>query len=181
MGNDNRGHAFTRAVLGVPARTIHLCGDASTVELVEEICELTGDDLEVKTYERLGKLEVGKPLTSLNQLQKGDCIVAFSRKEIYKLRDAIEQSTSFKVCVVYGSLPPKTRQEQAKIFNDPDSGYDILIASDAIGMGLNLNIGRIIFSSLEVCHTHTHTHITWHIQSLVLLPRHIFHLRLLEI
>lgn len=38
---------------------------------------------------------------------------------------------------------------QAHIFNDPDSGYDVLVASDAVGMGLNLNIRRIIFHSLQ--------------------------------
>jgi Helicase conserved C-terminal domain len=41
-----------------------------------------------------------------------------------------------------------TRPEQARRFNDPDSGYDVLVASDAIGMGLNLNIQRIIFNSV---------------------------------
>ena len=45
-----------------------------------------------------------------------------------------------KCCVVYGSLPPETRAQQARIFNTEGSGYDVLIASDAIGMGLNLNI-----------------------------------------
>jgi ATP-dependent RNA helicase SUPV3L1/SUV3 len=45
-------------------------------------------------------------------------------------------------------LPPQTRSEQARRFNDPDSGYDILVSSDAIGMGLNLNIRRIIFHTI---------------------------------
>lgn len=53
-----------------------------------------------------------------------------------------------RCCVVYGQLPPETRSQQARLFNDPTSGYDILVASDAIGMGLNLNIRRIIFHSL---------------------------------
>jgi ATP-dependent RNA helicase SUPV3L1/SUV3 len=51
--------------------------------------------------------------------------------------------------VVYGALPPEMRRTQARLFNDPDSGYDILVASDAVGMGLNLNIRRIIFHTLE--------------------------------
>jgi ATP-dependent RNA helicase SUPV3L1/SUV3 len=53
-----------------------------------------------------------------------------------------------RVCVIYGSLPPQTRRDQAQRFNDPASGYDVLVASDAIGMGLNLNIRRIIFNSI---------------------------------
>lgn len=54
-----------------------------------------------------------------------------------------------RVCVVYGALPPEMRRTQARLFNDPDSGYDVLVASDAVGMGLNLNIRRIIFHTME--------------------------------
>lgn len=51
--------------------------------------------------------------------------------------------------MVYGALPPEMRRTQARLFNDPDSGYDVLVASDAVGMGLNLNIRRIIFHTME--------------------------------
>ena len=54
-----------------------------------------------------------------------------------------------RVCVVYGALPPEMRRTQARLFNDPDSGYNVLVASDAVGMGLNLNIRRIIFHTLS--------------------------------
>ena len=54
-----------------------------------------------------------------------------------------------RVCVVYGALPPEMRRTQARLFNDPGSGYDVLVASDAVGMGLNLNIRRIIFHTLS--------------------------------
>ena len=82
------------------------------------------------------------------QVKAGDCIVAFSRNDIFSIKREIERDGRFKCCVIYGTLPPGTRTTQAKLFNDPDSGYDILIASDAIGMGLNLNIRRIIFNSI---------------------------------
>jgi superfamily II RNA helicase len=48
-----------------------------------------------------------------------------------------------------GGLPPDSRKDQARLFSTPDSGYDVLVASDAIGMGLNLAIKRIIFSQVE--------------------------------
>lgn len=53
--------------------------------------------------------------------------------------------------MVYGALPPEMRRTQARLFNDPDSGYDVLVASDAVGMGLNLNIRRVIFHTMEKC------------------------------
>jgi len=61
------------------------------------------------------------------------------------MRRQIERSTGKKVATVYGSLPPETRAQQARLFNDPNNDYDFLVASDAIGMGLNLSIKRVIF------------------------------------
>lgn len=80
-----------------------------------------------------------------SKVRPGDCIVAFSIMEIFSIRKQIEQLTNLKCAVIYGQLPPETRSMQARLFNDENSGYDVLVASDAIGMGLNLNIGRIIF------------------------------------
>jgi ATP-dependent RNA helicase SUPV3L1/SUV3 len=74
----------------------------------------------------------------LEAIQKGDCIVTFSRSNIFKLKEMIEQNTPHKCAVVYGRLPPETRAEQARLFNDPNSGVDVMVASDAVGMGLNL-------------------------------------------
>lgn len=64
-------------------------------------------------------------------------------------QEEIEAQGNHKCCVIYGALPPETRRQQAKLFNDPDSGYNVLVASDAIGMGLNLNIRRMVFSKME--------------------------------
>ena len=74
--------------------------------------------------------------------------MAFGKNDIFAIRREIESSTPYKCCIVYGNLPPETRAAQAKLFNDMSSGYDILVASDAIGMGLNLNIRRVIFHTI---------------------------------
>lgn len=60
-------------------------------------------------------------------------------------RREIEDKTQHKCAVIYGQLPPETRSMQARLFNEENTGYDVLVASDAIGMGLNLNVRRIIF------------------------------------
>ena len=62
------------------------------------------------------------------------------------LKLEVEDVTGLRCCLIYGSLPPETRTQQAALFNDPDSGYDVLVATDAIGMGLNLNIRRVVFA-----------------------------------
>ena len=61
---------------------------------------------------------------------------------------SLSRMLSCRACLIYGALPPETRRQQAKLFNETDNEYDVLVASDAVGMGLNLNIGRIIFTSL---------------------------------
>jgi ATP-dependent RNA helicase SUPV3L1/SUV3 len=146
----DRGHAWTRALLGLPAYEIHVCGDPSMVDIVEELCAITGEPVEVREYQRLTPLLVSPPLRNgLRDIQRGDCVVAFSRKDLYRLKRDIEQQLALKVCIIYGSLPPEARRQQAGLFNDPASGYDVLVATDAIGMGLNLNIGRVVFERLS--------------------------------
>ncbi|GKV42414.1 hypothetical protein SLEP1_g49822 [Rubroshorea leprosula] len=109
LGCKTRGFSFTRALLGIAADKLHLCGDAAAVPLIQEMLKVTDDNVE-------------------NQIQ-----------------DAGKHLCS----VVYGSLPPETRTRQAMMFNDETSEFDVLVASDAIGMDLNLNISRIIFSTMK--------------------------------
>ena len=147
----DRGWSWTKALLGVRANEVHLCGEGRVLKLIEKLCQDTGDELEVKEYNRLTKLNITKQATlkSFNDLEKGDCIVCFSRKEVFRMKNEIEKSTNLRVCVVYGGLPPQTRIIQAALFNHERSPYDVLVATDAIGMGLNLNIRRVIFSATE--------------------------------
>ncbi|XP_051217667.1 ATP-dependent RNA helicase SUV3L, mitochondrial isoform X2 [Lolium perenne] len=151
MADPTRGYAWTRAVLGLKADEIHLCGDPSVLKIVRKVCADTGDDLEVHQYERFKPLvvEAKSLLGDLKNVRAGDCIVAFSRREIFEVKLAIEKFTKHKCCVIYGALPPETRRQQAKLFNEQDNEYDVLVASDAVGMGLNLNIRRVVFYSLS--------------------------------
>lgn len=150
LGCQTRGFSFTRALLGISVNELHLCGDAAAVPLVQEILKVTGDDVVVQHYERLSPLvPLHIPLGSFSNIKTGDCIVTFSRRKIYNLKKKIETGRKHHCSVVYGSLPPLTRTRQATMFNDASSEFDVLVASDAIGMGLNLNISRIIFSTLK--------------------------------
>jgi ATP-dependent RNA helicase SUPV3L1/SUV3 len=140
INHQERGWAWTQAFMGLQAKEIHLCGEARTVPLMRELCALVGDKVHVHEYDRLTPLQV-EPQSlqgNLNRLEKGDCIVAFTVLGIHALRREVEKKTGKKCAIVYGSLPPETRAQQARLFNDPDNDYDFLVASDAIGMGLNL-------------------------------------------
>ncbi|CDF89493.1 ZYBA0S04-05578g1_1 [Zygosaccharomyces bailii CLIB 213] len=147
VADPDRGWAWSNALLGVRAREVHICGEKSTLPLVRSIMKMTGDKLTINEYERLGKLKVENSVLpqGYSSLRKGDCVVAFSKKRILDLKLQIEKKTNLKVAVIYGSLPPETRIQQAHLFNSGD--YDVMVASDAIGMGLNLSIDRVIFTT----------------------------------
>uniref|UniRef100_A0A8C1PE05 RNA helicase n=1 Tax=Cyprinus carpio TaxID=7962 RepID=A0A8C1PE05_CYPCA len=143
-----RGWAWTRALLGLCAEEIHVCGEAAAVDFVTELMYTTGEEVEVHNYKRLTPFSVSNhAVESLDNLKPGDCIVCFSKNDIYSISRQIEVR-GLECAVIYGSLPPGTKLAQAKKFNDPDDPCKILVATDAIGMGLNLSIRRIIFNSL---------------------------------
>ncbi|XP_012220462.1 ATP-dependent RNA helicase SUV3 homolog, mitochondrial [Linepithema humile] len=143
-----RGWAWTRALLGIPADEIHLCGEAAAIDLVESICITMGESVEVRRYKRLTELVIeNEALGSLNNVKPGDCIVCFNKNDIFTVSRSLE-SRGKEVAVIYGSLPPGTKLAQAAKFNDPNNSCKVMVATNAIGMGLNLHIRRIIFYSL---------------------------------
>lgn len=181
IGDEARGWAWTRALHGLAADEVHVCGSPAAVDLVRALAADSGDDFSVVRYDRLSPLALDDPPTVVDGLagvMKGDAVVAFSRAGIHRAKAAVEAATGLRACVVYGALPPETRRRQvsrgdgegergvvynrtikrhspphpplhqARLFNDPNSGVDVLIASDAVGMGLNLNIRRVVFETL---------------------------------
>ncbi|KAL7419827.1 RNA helicase [Cryptotrichosporon argae] len=151
LADEQRGGAWTSAVMNVAAREVHLCGDDTAVDLLRALVESYGDELTVHRYERLTPLTVAdKSLEGdWTAVRPGDCVVTFSRSNIFAVKKLIEQKAGRKCAVVYGALPPETRAEQARDFNDDAGRAEVLVASDAVGMGLNLKINRMIFESLH--------------------------------
>jgi ATP-dependent RNA helicase SUPV3L1/SUV3 len=142
LANAERGNAWTQALVGLNAEEIHLCGEESAVELVKRLVEPMGDEVIVNRYTRLTPLEMEPHALgsyNLNKIKPGDCLIAFSRKQIFAWKHLIEEKSGLRCAVVYGKLPPEVRAEQAAKFNDTDDkSHQVLVASDAIGMGLNL-------------------------------------------
>lgn len=138
IGDPQRGAAWTAAVIGSTCDELHLCGEESVVELIQTIAAELGDECVVKRYQRLSPLVVAEKSLEgdLSKIRRGDCLVTFSRSNIFAFKRAVEQRTGLKVAVAYGGLPPEVREEQARAFNAGE--FDVLVASDAVGMGLNL-------------------------------------------
>ena len=104
---------------------------------------------QVRNYKRLTPLKIeDSALEDLRKVENGDCIVCFSKQDIYTVSRKLE-ALGREVAVIYGSLPPNSKLAMANKFNDPSDPCKVLVATDAVGMGLNLNIRRVIFYSIN--------------------------------
>ncbi|KAJ2337019.1 RNA helicase, partial [Coemansia sp. RSA 2671] len=98
IADQSRGWAWTNALLSLRADEIHLCGEPSAVPLVKRICASLDEEVEVHEYSRLGMLEVSPASLEgkWSNVQKGDCVVAFSRREIFDIKTKIEEETGLR-------------------------------------------------------------------------------------
>lgn len=146
IDDDQRGSAWTRAILALKCKEIHVCGALNTKELIINIIEDCGDEYELKEYFRNIPLKIEQEAFKLKDIKKGDALVTFSKKKVLQLADYYGD-LGIKTSVIYGNLPPEVRKKQYEQFISEDS--NILITTDAIGMGVNLPIRRIIFMDIR--------------------------------
>lgn len=141
----SRGWAWTQAIVGVPAKELLIICSDYAVEALRNLLGLCGEQVTVRRFERKQHVELLPAPVSLHALKKGDAVVAFSRRDVLMLRDQASADGT-PVSVIYGALPPEVRRREAERFAQGES--HILIATDAIGMGLNLPVRRVLFSTL---------------------------------
>ena len=141
----SRGWAWTQAIVGVPANEVIIICSAYAVPVIENLLGLCGERCSVRLFERKQHVELLPHPVPVSALKHGDAVVAFSRRDVLTLRDRIS-ADGHPVSVVYGALPPEVRRREAERFATGES--HILVATDAIGMGLNLPIRRVLFSTL---------------------------------
>ncbi len=142
----SRGWAWTRALVNIMADEVHLCGDASALDLVRNIVELCGDELIINEYTRMTELYVEQNPIVMADMQKNDALIVFSRKNALRHKRDLER-LGYKVSIVYGRLSPEVRREQARKFDQGET--DVIVSTDAIAMGMNLPIKRVVFSTLS--------------------------------
>ena len=138
----DRGWAWANALIGAPARELILTGSENALEAVREVCDYLGEELEVVHFARMNPLELMSHPVSPRKIKPNTAVVAFSRKEVLSLKQQL--SGRYRVSVVYGNLSPEVRREEARRFREGES--EILVATDAIAMGLNLPIRTILFA-----------------------------------
>lgn len=143
MADENRGSFWTRAILGIRAEEIHVCCSGTAQQLLIRMIGRCGDTYELVRHERNTKLEfIPKRYDMGKDVEPGDALIAFSKKNVLAIAATLE-GRGIKASVIYGNLPPQTRQEQVRLFTEGVN--QVVVATDAIGMGINLPIRRVVF------------------------------------
>ncbi|MBF0096510.1 MAG: hypothetical protein HQM04_05830 [Magnetococcales bacterium] len=145
LGDADRGWAWTQAILGARAERVCIIGAPEARPAIEKLLRLTEEPYEVVNLERLSPLQpLAAPVMKFRALEPGTALVAFSRAAVLGLKESVEQQTGARAAVLYGALPPEVRRQQAELFASGQAPY--LVATDAIGMGLNLPIRTLLFA-----------------------------------
>ena len=141
-----RGYAWTRAILGVLAPEVHLCAAPEAEDILIRLIASCGDTYTVVKHERRVPLIPMRTTVSPERIQPGDALITFSKVGVLSVAEEL-RSHGKEPAIIYGALPYATRRRQMEGFLRGDMQY--VVSTDAIGMGLNLPIRRIIFMETE--------------------------------
>ncbi len=137
-----RGHIFTDKIL-------NLRGTHETIFLgsliIKSILIKLFPTIKIENRERLSSLSYLQ-MQNVSKLKPRSAIIAFNVNKLYEIAENI-RTYKGGAAIVLGSLSPRTRNAQVEIYENKKVDY--LVATDAIGMGLNLNINHVCFTSLE--------------------------------
>ena len=137
----DRGHVFTD-------RLLHARGLVETMflgaETIRPLLQRLVPQAEIETRPRLSRLTYAGPL-KLNRLPPRSAVVAFSAADVYAIAELIRRRRG-GCAVVMGRLSPRTRNAQVALYQEKD--VDFLVATDAIGMGLNMDVDHVAFAGL---------------------------------
>ena len=137
-----RGHIFTDRLLNLRGEKLTMFMGANTIKNI--ISKLEGD-VEFVNKERLSKLfYTGHK--KISRIERKSAIIAFSTEEVYAIAELIRRQKG-GAAIVMGSLSPKTRNAQVDLYQSGDVDY--LVATDAIGMGINMDLDNVYFSNLK--------------------------------
>jgi ATP-dependent RNA helicase SUPV3L1/SUV3 len=138
----DRGHVFTD-------RLLHARGLVETMflgaETIRPLLQRLVPEAQVETRPRLSQLSYSGPV-KLTKLPPRSAIVAFSAAEVYAIAELIRRRRG-GCAVVMGRLSPRTRNAQVALYQDKE--VDFLVATDAIGMGLNMDVNHVAFAGIQ--------------------------------
>ena len=146
IADAERGFAWTRAILGVKAPEVHLCSAPEAKSILIRIIQSCGDTYEVIEHQRKTPLVCMNRVMDYSHIRPGDALITFSKVGVLSVAEDL-RGRGKEPAIIYGALPYATRRKQVEGFLRGDMEY--VVSTDAIGMGLNLPIRRIIFMDTE--------------------------------
>ncbi len=146
IADAERGYAWTRAILGVRAPEVHLCAAPEAKGLLLRIIQSCGDTYEVIEHKRKTPLICMDRTVDYSDIRPGDALITFSKVGVLSVAEDL-RGRGKEPAIIYGALPYATRRKQVEGFLSGRMEY--VVSTDAIGMGLNLPIRRIIFMEAE--------------------------------
>ncbi|MEW9053858.1 MAG: DEAD/DEAH box helicase [Neobacillus sp.] len=140
----DRGFSWYKAITKAIAHEVHIIGSRNSKPMLLQL--LGESDIEIHEYSRDTPLEVESKEFHIKHVKRGDALICFSRRRVLETASRL-QSDGHSVSMIYGSMPPETRKKQIQQFIEGKT--KVIVATDAIGMGLNLPIRRIVFLENE--------------------------------
>ena len=137
-----RGHIFTDRLLNLRGNKLTMLMGSNTIK---NIISYLDDDVEFIYRNRLSKLSYSGH-KKISRIDRKTAIIAFSAEEVYAIAELIRRQKG-GAAIVMGSLSPKTRNAQVELYQSGD--VDFLVATDAIGMGINMDLNNVYFSNLK--------------------------------
>ena len=137
-----RGHIFTDRLLNMRGEKLTMFMGSNTIR---NIVAKLDDDVEFINRNRLSKLSYSGH-KKISRIDRKTAIIAFSAEEVYAIAELIRRQKG-GASIVMGSLSPKTRNAQVELYQSGD--VDFLVATDAIGMGINMDLNHVYFSNLK--------------------------------
>ncbi len=137
-----RGHIFTDRLLNLRGEKLTMLMGSNTIK---NIIQKLDDDIEFINKERLSKLSFGGH-KKISRIDRKSAVIAFSTEEVYAIAELIRRQKG-GAAIVMGSLSPKTRNAQVSLYQSGDVDY--LVATDAIGMGINMDLDNVYFSNIK--------------------------------
>ena len=143
IADKQRGWAWTRAIIGVMAPEVHICMAPEAKDVIIKLIKDCNDTYEVIEHKRDTELIFEDKKFDLNKdVKPGDALVVFGKKKALAVSAQL-LNNNIKTSIIYGSLPYSTRKKQFERFLDGET--EVIVCTDAIGMGVNLPIKRIVF------------------------------------
>ena len=140
--DSERGHIFTDRLLNLRGEKLTMLMGSNTIK---SIIERLNDDIEFINKERFSKLSFGGH-KKISRIERKSAVIAFSAEEVYAIAELIRRQKG-GAAIVMGSLSPKTRNAQVNLYQSGDVDY--LVATDAIGMGINMDLDQVFFSNIK--------------------------------